>query len=205
MDDLIDKYVEVCMEQAWSPEFGGDFSMEFKDIQGFSMQEYLDEFTEFLMSLSEKLTEGEDTDLLNIRDEILAEVNKMKYLLTLKLKYKLFLYIYCNKKINDYRKNNRVPVESGIRDIDALANRYNKAGDLLSPETSENLMVLRSALAMKKYLEDNGIEVIDAHIIQCGDMEFAVKKNDALRDTMPVLSGFCSWKTYVQNTYRYRS
>jgi hypothetical protein len=33
--------------------------------------------------LSEKLTQGEDTDLLNIRDEILAEVNKMKYLLTL--------------------------------------------------------------------------------------------------------------------------
>ena len=47
------------------------------------MQEYLDEFTEFLMSLSEKLIQGEDTDLLNIRDEILAEVNKMKYLLTL--------------------------------------------------------------------------------------------------------------------------
>jgi hypothetical protein len=47
------------------------------------MQEYLDDFTEFLMSLSEKLTQGEDTDLLNIRDEILAEVNKMKYLLTL--------------------------------------------------------------------------------------------------------------------------
>jgi hypothetical protein len=35
------------------------------------------------MGLSEKLTQGEDTDLLNIRDEILAEVNKMKYLLTL--------------------------------------------------------------------------------------------------------------------------
>ena len=57
--------------------------MEFKDIEGFSMQEYLDDFTEFLMSLSEKLIQGEDTDLLNIRDEILAEVNKMKYLLTL--------------------------------------------------------------------------------------------------------------------------
>ena len=83
LDDLIDKYVEVCMGKHGRPEFGGDFSMEFKDIEGFSMQEYLDDFTEFLMSLSEKLTQGEDTDLLNIRDEILAEVNKMKYLLTL--------------------------------------------------------------------------------------------------------------------------
>jgi hypothetical protein len=35
------------------------------------------------MGLSENLTQGEDTDLLNIRDEILAEVNKLKYLLTL--------------------------------------------------------------------------------------------------------------------------
>ena len=47
---------------------------------------------------------------------------------------------------------------------------------------------------MKKYLEDNGIEVVDAHIIQYGDMEFAVKKNDALGDTMPVLVDFAHGK-----------
>ena len=65
------------------PDYEGGFTMEFEDIKGFSMQQYLDEFTDFLMGLSEKLTQGEDTDLLNIRDEILAEVNKLKYLLTL--------------------------------------------------------------------------------------------------------------------------
>ena len=47
---------------------------------------------------------------------------------------------------------------------------------------------------MKKYLEDNGIEVVDAHVIQYGDMEFAVKKNDALGDTMPVLVDFAHGK-----------
>jgi len=83
LDDLIDRFVEVCMGKHGRPDYEGGFTMEFEDIKGFSMQEYLDDFTEFLMSLSEKLTQGEDTDLLNIRDEILAEVNKLKYLLTL--------------------------------------------------------------------------------------------------------------------------
>ncbi len=47
---------------------------------------------------------------------------------------------------------------------------------------------------MKKYLENNGIKVVDAHIIQYGDKEFAVKKNDALGDTMPVLVDFAHGK-----------
>ena len=47
---------------------------------------------------------------------------------------------------------------------------------------------------MKKYLEDNGIKVVDAHIIQYGDKEFAVKKNDATGDTMPVLVDFAHGK-----------
>lgn len=47
---------------------------------------------------------------------------------------------------------------------------------------------------MKKYLEDNGIDVVDAHVIQYGDKEFAVKKNDAQGDTMPVLVDFAHGK-----------
>jgi hypothetical protein len=51
-----------------------------------------------------------------------------------------------------------------------------------------------TAIAMKKYLENNGIKVVDAHVIQYGDKEFAVKKNDALGDTMPVLVDFAHSK-----------
>ena len=40
-------------------------------------------FINKLFFMSEILNDTEDTDLLNIRDEILAEVNKLKYLLTL--------------------------------------------------------------------------------------------------------------------------
>lgn len=78
----------------------------------------------------------------------------------------------------------------GIREINALAKRYSKAEIYFH----QDLDGVTTALAMKKYLKDNGIEVIDAHIIQYGDMEFAVKKNDALGDTMPVLVDFAHGK-----------
>jgi hypothetical protein len=47
---------------------------------------------------------------------------------------------------------------------------------------------------MKQYLENKGIKVVDAHIIQYGDKEFAVKKNDAKGDVMPVLVDFAHGK-----------
>jgi hypothetical protein len=52
--------------------------------------------------------------------------------------------------------------ESGIRDINALAKRYPKAEIYFH----QDLDGVTTALAMKKYLEDNGINVVDAHIIQ---------------------------------------
>jgi hypothetical protein len=51
-----------------------------------------------------------------------------------------------------------------------------------------------TAIAMKRYLEDNGIDVVGAHVIQYGDKEFAVKKNDAQGDVMPVLVDFAHGK-----------
>jgi hypothetical protein len=47
---------------------------------------------------------------------------------------------------------------------------------------------------MKHYLENNGIKVVDAEIIQYGDKEFAVKKLDAQGDVMPVLVDFAHGK-----------
>jgi hypothetical protein len=44
----------------------------------------MDGITEFLVGFSEQLDSKYDTDLLNIRDEMLAKINKSKYLLTLK-------------------------------------------------------------------------------------------------------------------------
>jgi hypothetical protein len=80
--------------------------------------------------------------------------------------------------------------ESGIRDIKELSKRYPKAEIYFH----QDLDGVTTAIAMKKYLEDNGIKVVDAHVIQYGDKEFAVKKNDAQGDTMPVLVDFAHGK-----------
>ena len=56
----------------------------FQNIETINMQEFLDGITEFLVSMTEVLDSKYDSDLLNIRDEILSETNKLKYLLTLK-------------------------------------------------------------------------------------------------------------------------
>ena len=76
--------------------------------------------------------------------------------------------------------------ESGLRDINALAKRYPKAEIYFH----QDLDGVTTAIAMKQYLENNGIKVVGAHIIQYGDKEFAVKKNDATGDVMPVLVDF---------------
>ena len=88
------------------------------------------------------------------------------------------------------KKNIHVLVESGLRDISALKKRYPKAEIYFH----QDLDGVTTAIAMKKYLEDNGIDVVGAHIIQYGDKEFAVKKNDATGDTMPVLVDFAHGK-----------
>ena len=44
---------------------------------------FINDIIEFLTVEIPKVIKEEDTDLLNIRDEILAELNKLKYLLTL--------------------------------------------------------------------------------------------------------------------------
>jgi hypothetical protein len=80
--------------------------------------------------------------------------------------------------------------ETGIRDISALRKRYPKAEIYFH----QDLDGVTTAIAMKKYLESNGIDVVGAHIIQYGDKEFAVKKNDAEGDVMPVLVDFAHGK-----------
>jgi hypothetical protein len=89
-----------------------------------------------------------------------------------------------------FRKTKTILVESGLREINSLAKRYKKAEIYFH----QDLDGVTTAIAMKKYLEDNGIKVVDAHVIQYGDKEFAIKKLDANGDTMPVLVDFAKGK-----------
>lgn len=81
MDGLIDTFVEVLMGK-----YGRVPAVQFKvynrnekDITAF-----IDETIMYLLSLTNELNPQTDTDLLNIRDEMLAEFNKLRYLITLK-------------------------------------------------------------------------------------------------------------------------
>lgn len=80
--------------------------------------------------------------------------------------------------------------ESGLRDIKKLAERYPKAKIYFH----QDLDGVTTAIAMKKYLEDNGIKVVDSEVIQYGDKEFSIKKMDAHGDVMPVLVDFAHGK-----------
>jgi hypothetical protein len=87
-------------------------------------------------------------------------------------------------------ENKRILNESGIRDIGALAKRYPMAKIYFH----QDLDGVATALAMKNYLEQNGIKVVDAEIIQYGSKEFAIKKPEGEGDIMPVLVDFAHGK-----------
>jgi hypothetical protein len=81
---LIDKFAEALMGKQGRVEFDSEFSILFQDIKTISVQDFVDSITEFLVGMTDKLDSRYDTDLLNIRDEMLADINQLKYVLTLK-------------------------------------------------------------------------------------------------------------------------
>ena len=84
LGELIDEFAESMMGKYGRPEFEPEFGLMFQDISSLSVQNFLDGTCEFLISMSDQLDQRYDTDLLNLRDEMLGLINKSKYLLTLK-------------------------------------------------------------------------------------------------------------------------
>ena len=83
LGDLIDTFVESMMGKYGRPQFESEFSIMFQDISYISIQKFMDGLTEFLVAITDELDSKYDTDLLNLKDEMLSEINKLKYLLTL--------------------------------------------------------------------------------------------------------------------------
>lgn len=81
MGDLIDEFVEAHMGKYGRVKTDG--SIQVSNMSDLQIKDYLDEIEQFLISLSESYDERRDSDLLNIRDEMLGKINKLKYLLTL--------------------------------------------------------------------------------------------------------------------------
>ena len=84
MGGNIDRLVESMMGKYGRVQFDPEFSIMFQDISALSVQNFMDGITEFLVGMTEQLDPKYDSDLLNIRDEILGDINQTKYRLTLK-------------------------------------------------------------------------------------------------------------------------
>lgn len=84
LDSLIDDFTEAMMGKYGRPQFESEFAIMFQDLSALSVQSFLDGITEFLVGMSDQLDSRYDTDLINLRDEMLLLTNKLKYLLTLK-------------------------------------------------------------------------------------------------------------------------
>lgn len=84
LSGLIDDFVEGMMGKYGRPEFPSEFMIGFQDISSISLQKFIDGSCEFFIGLSDVLNPTTDTDLLNLKDEMLLQFNKLKYLMTLK-------------------------------------------------------------------------------------------------------------------------
>jgi len=85
LDESIDTLVEVYSGKYEKLVLKPGTLIELLNTDEMNVDEVLNEVTEYLSSGAvQELNPEKDTELLNIRDEILALVNRLKYLLTLK-------------------------------------------------------------------------------------------------------------------------
>ena len=78
LTDLIDEFVEIMIGRHGRPDTDG--SIPIKNISGF--KDCVKECIKFLEGLDSEFKN--ETDLLNLRDEMLGQMNKLEYLFTLK-------------------------------------------------------------------------------------------------------------------------
>lgn len=83
MDDLIDKFVEVAMGKYGRFVLSEDEkTLELHNLSDLDVKSFVSTLREAIIQIGADLDDS-DTDLANIRDEMLAELNKLAYLLTL--------------------------------------------------------------------------------------------------------------------------
>ena len=84
ISDLSDSFMEIYMGKYGRVALEGESdAILLGNIGEVNIEEFLETIVEFLLSFNNKLDNTRDTDLLNLRDEMLAAINKLKYLLTL--------------------------------------------------------------------------------------------------------------------------
>jgi hypothetical protein len=85
LGEKIDEFVEIMMGKYGRFELpDGGATIQIFNIKSLEINSFLDVTSEFLIEMADQLDSRRDTDLLNIRDEVLGSVNKLRYLLTQK-------------------------------------------------------------------------------------------------------------------------
>jgi len=80
---LIDTFIETYIGRYGRPNFNGSFSIEIEELDDNTSNQLVKYYIQFMKNEVPKYLQGSDTDLLNIRDSILGELNKTLYLFTL--------------------------------------------------------------------------------------------------------------------------
>jgi hypothetical protein len=83
LSNKIDEFIETYMGKYGRVISANTFNLSLSNYASADFVKVTDSYIEFLIGLSSQLDSAKDSDLLNIRDEILASLNKLKYLLTL--------------------------------------------------------------------------------------------------------------------------
>ena len=83
LNELIDQFVEVFTGKYGRPKAKFTYNIELKNYdENFATE--IDDAIFFLAEITKVVDVSADTDLLNLRDEMLAELNRLKYLLSLR-------------------------------------------------------------------------------------------------------------------------
>lgn len=83
LTDLSDQFIEVYMGKYERPEFKDSFTVMVKELSDKNAKDLLEEYSNVLKKEVSKYIKTSDTDLMNIKDEMLAAINKTIYLFTL--------------------------------------------------------------------------------------------------------------------------
>jgi hypothetical protein len=79
----IDEFIETYMGKYGRVIAAGSFNLILANYKDANFLALTDSYINFMIGLSSMLDASKDSDLLNIRDEILGSLNQLKYLLTL--------------------------------------------------------------------------------------------------------------------------
>lgn len=83
LDDLVDTFIEVFQGKNPRIHWNSFLSINVYDIRDKRLETFLSDAINVLSYELGDILGEEDKDLLNIRDEIVAELNKLRYLLSL--------------------------------------------------------------------------------------------------------------------------